>query len=73
MMQFGAFSNVDNATAEQMLIQEAVPSLRGYEMYIEEANVNGSLYHRLMMKADADKLQKLCNDVIKAGFNCILK
>ena len=42
-------------------------------MYIEQANVGGKLYHRLLMKADADKIQKLCNDVIEAGFNCILK
>ena len=73
VMQFGAFTDVDNATAEQMLIQKAVPSLSGYDMYIEQANVNGRLYHRLMLKAEADKLQKLCNDVIAAGFNCILK
>ncbi len=73
VMQFGAFSDVDNATAEQMLIQKAVPSLNGYDMYIEQANVNGKLYHRLMLKAEAEKLQKLCNDVIDAGFNCILK
>lgn len=73
VMQFGAFTDIDNATAEQLLIQKAVPSLDGYEMYIEQANVKGKLYHRLMLKADADKLQKLCNDVINAGFNCILK
>ena len=73
VMQFGAFSDVDNATAEQILIQKSVPSLNGYDMYIEQANVGGKLYHRLMMKAEAEKLQKLCNDVIDAGFNCILK
>lgn len=73
MMQFGAFTNVDNATAEQILIKNAVPSLNGYEMYIEQANVGGNLYHRLLMKADVEKLQKLCNDVIDAGFSCILK
>ena len=73
VMQFGAFTDIDNATAEQLLIQKAVPALSEYEMYIEQANVNGRLYHRLMMKAEADKLQKLCNDVIDAGFNCILK
>ena len=73
VMQFGAFSDVDNATAEQMLIQKSVPSLSGYDMYIEQATVNGKLYHRLMLKAETDKLQKLCNDVIEAGFNCILK
>ena len=73
LLQFGAFADVDNATAEQMLIKKSVPSLSGYDMYIEEANVNGKLYHRLMMKADPDKLQKICNDVINAGFDCILR
>ena len=56
-----------------MLIQKSVPSLKGYDIYIEQANVNGKVYNRLMLKAEADKLQKLCNDVIDAGFNCILK
>lgn len=73
VMQFGAFADLDNATAEQMLIQKSVPSLKGYDIYIEQANVNGKVYNRLMLKAEADKLQKLCNDVIDAGFNCILK
>lgn len=73
VMQFGAFTDVDNATAEQMLIKKSVPSLNGYDMYIEQAVVNGTTYHRLMLKPEADKLQKLCKDVIEAGFDCILK
>ncbi|MBE6468170.1 MAG: hypothetical protein E7004_06245 [Alphaproteobacteria bacterium] len=73
VMQFGAFTDVDNATAEQMLIKKSVPSLNGYDMYIEQAVVNGTTYHRLMLKPEADKLQKLCKDVIDAGFDCILK
>ena len=72
-MQFGAFTDVDNATAEQMLIKKSVPSLNGYDMYIEQAVVNGTTYHRLMLKPEADKLQKLCKDVVDAGFDCILK
>ena len=58
---------------EQMLIKKSVPSLNGYDMYIEQAVVNGTTYHRLMLKPEADKLQKLCKDVIDAGFDCILK
>ena len=73
VMQFGAFTNVDNATAEQILIKEAVSSLSGYDMYIEQAQVGDNLYHRLLLKAEPEKLQKLCNDVIDAGFSCILK
>lgn len=73
VMQFGAFTDVDNATAEQMLIKKSVPSLNGYDMYIEQAVVNGTTYHRLMLKPEGDKLQKLCKDVIDAGFDCILK
>ena len=73
VLQFGAFKDVDNAAAEQLLIKNSVPSLSGYDMYIEEAVVGGEIYHRLMLKAEADKLQNLCNDVIDAGFDCILK
>ena len=73
VMQFGAFTDIDNATNEEKLIKNKVPSLRGYDMYIEQANVGGSLYHRLMLKTEPDKLQSLCNEVIDAGFSCILK
>ena len=73
VMQFGAYTDMENAIADQKRIKDAVSSLSGYDMYIEEAEVNGTVYHRLMMKPEQNKLQSLCNDVVVAGFDCILK
>ena len=73
VMQFGAYTDMTNAIADQKRIMDNVSSLSGYDMYIEQAEVNGTVYHRLMMKPEQEKLQSLCNDVIAAGFDCILK
>ena len=72
-MQLGAYTDMNNAVVEQKNIKDNVSALLGYDFYIEQAVVNGVVYHRLMVKPEADKLQELCNQVIDAGFDCILK
>ena len=73
VMQLGAYTDMNNAVVEQKNIKDNVSALLGYDFYIEQAVVNGVVYHRLMVKPEADKLQELCNQVIDAGFDCILK
>ena len=73
MMQLGAYTDMDNAIADQKRIRESVDALKGYDMFIEDAMVNGTIYHRLMVKPEQEKLNEICNQVIDAGFDCILK
>ncbi len=73
MMQLGAYTEMDNAIDDQKRIRNGVAALQGYDMFIEDAVVNGELYHRLMVKPEQENLAELCNQVIEAGFDCILK
>lgn len=73
VMQLGAYTDIDNAVAEQKVIKDNVVALSEYDPYIEQAVVNGVVYHRLMIKPETEKLQNLCNQVIEAGFDCILR
>ena len=73
MMQLGAYTEMENAVDDRMKIKNGVAGLQGYDIFIEDATVNGVLYHRLMVKPEPEKLNDLCNQVIEAGFECILK
>ncbi len=73
MMQLGAYTEMDNAIADQKRIRDGVDALREYDMFIEDAVVNGAVYHRLMVKPERENLIGLCNQVVEAGFDCILK
>ncbi len=73
MMQLGAYTDMDNAMADKNRIKQAVSALSGEDMFIEEAVVNGVVYHRLIVKPETVRLQELCSQVINAGFACILK
>ena len=73
VMQLGSYQELDNAVADQKRIKDSVPELAGYDIYIEQAVVNGTRYHRLMLRPEPEKLQYLCRQVIEAGFGCILK
>ena len=73
MMQLGAYTEMDNAIADQKRIRDGVDALREYDMFIEDAVVNGVVYHRLMVKPERENLIGLCNQVVEAGFDCILK
>lgn len=73
LMQLGAYTDMDNAIADQKRIKNEVGALSGYDIFIEEAVINGARYHRLMVRPEPEKLQGLCNQVIDAGFDCLLK
>ena len=73
IMQLGAYTDMDNAIADQSRIRNGVEALRGYDMFIEDAVVNGVVYHRLLVKPETENLTELCNQVIDEGFDCILK
>ena len=73
MMQLGAYTEMENAIADQKRIRDGVDALREYDMFIEDAVVNGAVYHRLMVKPERENLIGLCNQVVEAGFDCILK
>lgn len=73
MMQLGAYTDMDNAIADQKRLKAEVPALEAYDIFIEETTVNGVNYHRLMVRPEPENLKKLCNQVIDNGFDCILK
>lgn len=73
LMQLGAYTDMDNAIADQKRIKNEVGALSGYDIFIEEAVINDVRYHRLMVRPEPEKLQGLCNQVIEAGFDCLLK
>ena len=73
VMQLGAYEDMDNAVADQKRMRDRIPELSGYDIYIEQAVVNGVRYHRLMLRPEPEKLQELCNRVLEAGFGCILR
>lgn len=72
-IQLGAYTDIKNADDDKKEILAAVPSLNNYDMYFEDAIVNGVKYHRLMFKPQAENLKDLCNKIIKAGHNCLLR
>ncbi len=73
MLQLGAYTDMNNAVEEQLRIKNNVAALSGYDMFIEDAVVDGVLYHRIMVKPEAQNLKSLCNQVISQGFECILR
>ncbi len=73
VIQLGAYTDVDNAIAEQKKVKAAVAALNGYDIFVEQAVVNGVLYHRLQIKPENSKINDLCDQIIAAGFDCILK
>ena len=73
MIQLGAYTDMDNAIADQKEILTNVSALNGYDIFIEESVVNGTLYHRLLVKPEAEKLGSLCQAVIDSGFDCLLR
>lgn len=73
VMQLGSYRDMDNAIADQKKLRDHVDALSAYDIYIEQAVVNGVRYNRLMLRPEADKLQPLCEQIIEAGFDCILR
>jgi hypothetical protein len=73
LIQLGAYTDMDNAIAEQKKVKNAVSALNDQDIFIEQAVVNGTLYHRLQIRPEASQLNDLCNQIISAGFDCILK
>lgn len=73
LIQLGAYTDMDNAIAEQKKVKNAVSALNDQDIFIEQAVVNGTLYHRLQIRPEASRLNDLCNQIISAGFDCILK
>ena len=73
LIQLGAYADMDNAIAEQKKVKNAVSALNDQDIFIEQAVVNGTLYHRLQIRPEASQLNDLCNQIISAGFDCILK
>ena len=73
IIQLGAYSDLDNAYDDQKEITSALPELRSYDIYIENAVVNGVSYHRLMFKPEPENLLDLCNKIINAGYECMLR
>ena len=73
IIQLGAYSDVENAYDDKKEILAAMSSLAQYDIYIEDAVVNGVTYHRMMFKPEPEKLQSLCNEIMAAGFDCMLR
>ncbi len=73
LLQLGAYTDMNNAVEEQLRIKNNVAALSGYDMFIEDAVVNGVLYHRIMVKPEKQNLKSLCNQIIAQGFECILR
>jgi hypothetical protein len=73
MMQLGSYNDMDNAWEDRDEIRNAVPVLKSYDFFIEDAEMNGTVYHRLMIRPEPEKLAELCSEVIRAGYECILR
>ncbi len=73
LLQLGAYTDMGNAIEEQKRLKDNVKALAGYDMFIENAVVNGVSYHRILVKPEPENLKSLCNQVINQGFECILK
>ena len=73
ILQLGAYRDMQNAMDDLKAVRSEVEALKGYDIFIEDAEVNGVLYHRLLVKPEAEKLADLCRMVTDAGFDCLLK
>ena len=73
VMQLGAYQDMQNALDDLNEIKENVQALKGYDIFVEDGEVNGILYHRLLVKPEPEKLSDLCQKVIDGGFDCMLK
>lgn len=73
IIQLGSYSDVENAADDQRDLLNALPHLKKYDMYFENATVDGKVYHRLVFKPEANKLGQLCSEIITAGFACLLR
>ena len=73
LIQLGAYTDLNNAEADKKAVVSAVDGLSRYDIFVEQAIVNGTLYYRLQLKPEPEFLHDLCNQIVSAGFDCILK
>lgn len=73
IIQLGAYSDLENAEADKKEILSVLEYLNQYDIYIEDAVVNGVSYHRMMFKPEPEKLRSLCEEIIESGFDCMLR
>lgn len=73
IIQLGAYTDVENADDDKRALLSAVKSLSNYNIYFEDALVNGVTYHRMVLKPEPDKLGDLCNEIISAGYDCLTR
>ena len=73
IIQLGAYNDMGNAIDDEKEIKANVAALKGYDLFIEDGVVNGTLYHKLLVKPEPDRLHSLCQAVIDAGYECLLK
>lgn len=73
VIQLGSYRDVENAEDDRKEILSALPELKKYDMYFENATIDGNVYHRMVFKPEASRLSELCGKVISAGFDCMLR
>jgi len=73
LIQLGAYSDVENAQDDKAGVVGAVKELAQYNIYFEDAVVNGVTYHRMVLRPEPEKLEYLCNKIIAAGYDCMLR
>lgn len=73
IIQLGSYTDVENADDDKKALLSAVKSLSKYNIYFEDAVVNGVTYHRMVLKPEPEKVVDLCNEIIAAGYDCLTR
>ncbi len=73
IIQLGSYRDMDNASDDKQALLKALPNLKKYDMFFETAEVDGKMYHRLVFKPEVSRLSEICEEIINAGFDCMLR
>ena len=72
-IQLGSYLEKNNADADWKILSKRFPELRSFSRHIEPAEVGGKTWFRLIVKGDADSLNRVCGEIKRAGLDCISK
>ncbi|EQB19611.1 SPOR domain-containing protein [Novosphingobium lindaniclasticum] len=72
LVQLGSFRTMDGAKRAWSAIQSRTPILRGHELRIAQASVNGQTYYRVTTDGfDQRSAQSLCSSLRQSGNACL--
>ena len=73
MMQLGSYIEPKNADLDWNILSNLYPELKKYKPQVEKTEVNGVVYHRLVIRSQNGGFMALCNKLRSNRVQCLLR